>query len=422
MSRTLGTDFMNFSHNDKQILRELGKRVAEISALPEQQQTIRLWKQLNGLKPVRPMVMIDQIPWHEMNVDDELTLQTVDPASQTLETDLRRRLYRWRHLRGDSVIEPRITVAPALSGTGFGLAIDEERAISDSQNDVVGHLYHDQLATSEDLLKIQRPQIRHDVAETTRRVNRVREIFDGILGVEVAGEVPMFNIWDMIVMWRGAEAVLVDLGERPEHLHALMARATDAFVARAEQWEALGLLTKHNDWVHCTGAFTRELPAAGYDPEQPRMRDMWACGMAQIFSSVSPAMHQEFELDYLNPVYARFGRVYYGCCEPLDGKMHLVRKIPNLRKVSMSPWVSQVAGAEAIGREFVFSRKPSPAFLAVDHWDATAVERDLRETVATCARYGCPLELILKDISTVRYQPERLWEWADTAMRVVGAQ
>ena len=71
MSRTLGTDFMNFSHNDKQILRELGKRVAEIAALPEQQQTIRLWKQLNGLKPVRPMVMIDQIPWHEMNVDDD---------------------------------------------------------------------------------------------------------------------------------------------------------------------------------------------------------------------------------------------------------------------------------------------------------------------------------------------------------------
>ena len=27
--------------------------------------------------------------------------------------------------------------------------------------------------------------------------------------------------------------------------------------------------------------------------------------------------------------------------------------------------------------------------------------------------------LILKDISTVRYQPQRLWEWSDVAMRLV---
>jgi hypothetical protein len=25
---------------------------------------------------------------------------------------------------------------------------------------------------------------------------------------------------------------------------------------------------------------------------------------------------------------------------------------------------------------------------------------------------GCHVELILKDISTVRYQPQQLWEWA----------
>jgi hypothetical protein len=404
------------------VLRELGRQVAEIAALPAQRQTIDLWKQLNALRSTRPMVMIDQIPWHEMNVDDELTLRTIDPASQALETELRRRLYRWRHLRGDSVIEARMPVAPALSDTGFGLAIEEDRAVTDSQNDVVGHSYHDQLATSEDLLKIQRPHIQYDVAETARRVDRLRELFDGILDVEVAGELPMFNIWDLIVMWRGAEAVLMDLGDRPEHLHQLMARATDAYVARVEQWEALGLLTKHNDWVHCTGAFTDQLPASGYDPAKPRMCDIWACGMAQIFSSVSPAMHQEFELDYLNPVYARFGHVYYGCCEPLEGKMHLVRKIPHVRKISMSPWVNQAAGAEAIGRDFVFSRKPSPAFLAVDHWDPKAVDRDLRETVATCKRYGCPLELILKDISTTRYQPQRIWEWADIAMKVVGEE
>ena len=50
-----------------------------------------------------------------------------------------------------------------------------------------------------------------------------------------------------------------------------------------------------------------------------------------------------------------------------------------------------------------------------------AVAQDLRDTITACDRHGCPLELILKDISTVRYQPQRLWEWADVAMRLVGA-
>jgi len=130
-------------------------------------------------------------------------------------------------------------------------------------------------------------------------------------------------------------------------------------------------------------------------------------------------MHQEFWLDYASRWFSRFGLGYYGCCEPLDGKIDIIRGVPNVRKISMSPWVDEERGAERIGRDFVFSRKPNPAFLARHPWDPAAVEEDLRETLQACARHGCPVELILKDISTVTYQPQRLWEWADVAMRVV---
>jgi hypothetical protein len=151
---------MAFTQTDVQILRDLGAQVAEIAALPEQQQTIALWKRLNGLRPARPMVMIDQIPWHEMNVDDALTLRTAEPACQAVETQLRRMLFRWKFLRVDSVIDARITVPPVLTGADYGLGIDEDRAVSDIQNDIVGHCYHDQLATREDLQNIRRPDIR----------------------------------------------------------------------------------------------------------------------------------------------------------------------------------------------------------------------------------------------------------------------
>lgn len=93
--------------------------------------------------------------------------------------------------------------------------------------------------------------------------------------------------------------------------------------------------------------------------------------------------------------------------------------IPNVRKVSMSPWTNQERGAEQIGRDYVFSRKPSPAMVAVDTFDAEAVRRDLLQTKGICDKHDCPLEIILKDISTVRYEPWRLTEWARVAMEVV---
>ena len=143
-------------------------------------------------------------------------------------------------------------------------------------------------------------------------------------------------------------------------------------------------------------------------------------GLAQMFSTVSPAMFQEYEVDYTRRICERFGLVYYGCCDPLDRKMKQVRMIPNVRKVSMSPWADQTRGAAEIGRDFVFSRKPNPALLAFDTFDPEDIRRDLTATIKVCEQYHCPLEIILKDLSTLRYQPERLFQWANVAMQVVG--
>ncbi len=139
-----------------------------------------------------------------------------------------------------------------------------------------------------------------------------------------------------------------------------------------------------------------------------------------MFSTVSPAMFKEFEVDYASKICARFGLVYYGCCDPLDLKMNEVRLIPNVRKISMSPWVNEERGAEAIGSAFVYSRKPNPALLAMEGFDPELVRADLAATRKVCEKCGCPLEFILKDICTVRDQPLRLFEWARIAMEVVG--
>ena len=75
---------------DNAIIRKLAASVAEIAALPVQEEKRALWRELNALKPARPMVMIDQVCWNEMNIDDELTLLCIDDECRVYEQQLRR--------------------------------------------------------------------------------------------------------------------------------------------------------------------------------------------------------------------------------------------------------------------------------------------------------------------------------------------
>ena len=246
------------------------------------------------------------------------------------------------------------------------------------------------------------------------------DLFGDSIEMRPWASVPYLGIWDIITTWMGAENLLMALMDRPEFMHRLARKLSRGHLHKLDQLEELGVLGGPQSLIHCTGAYTDELPADGYDPAKPRAKDRWMFGLAQILGSVSPAMYDEFEITYSKPICERFGLVYYGCCEPLHGKMEQVRKLPRVRKVSMSPWADQERGAEEISGDYVFSRKPNPALLAATRFDADAIRKDLTATRDVCAEHGCPLELIQKDISTVCYEPQRLFDWARIAMEVVG--
>lgn len=405
---------------DAAVVRELAGRVAEVAALPVQEEKRALWRKLNALKPRRPMVMIDQICWNELAASPELTLRCADAECRAHEEHLRRTLYQWAHFPVDMVVEPFVRVHKAIHNTGFGVQVQEKVVITDPTNDVVSHCYENQLKTEDDLAKIREPRISHDEAETRRRVAVGHELFDGILEVRPTGVDPYLSVWDPLSTWMGVQNALYALVDRPDFMHRLVGRLTDGYMSMLDQLEGQGLLCGPQSLIHCTGAYTDELPAPGYDPARPRTKDLWVFGLAQMFSTVSPGMFREFEVDYVSRLCARFGLVYYGCCDPLDRKMAEVRRIPKVRKVSMSPWVNEERGAAEIGGRFVYSRKPNPAFLATDPFHPDQVRADLVATRKVCEKHGCPLEFILKDISTIRHEPERLAEWGRVAMEVAG--
>jgi hypothetical protein len=140
--------------------------------------------------------------------------------------------------------------------------------------------------------------------------------------------------------------------------------------------------------------------------------------MAQMFSTVSPAAHDEFDVQYSLPLAKRCARTYYGCCEPLHDRIDVLKQYPNLRKVGCSPWADVERTAEALGSSCVLSRKPNPAHVAIST-DPAQIRQEIEETVRICLKYGTPCDITLKDISTVSYKPENLIVWAETASAVL---
>ena len=417
---------------DVAVVRELAAKVAEIAALPVQQERIREWQALNGLKPERPMAMIDEIPWHELRTAgvagaDELVTRTSHPFAQELETKLLRELYRWNHLRVDMVVEDYVDIKKVINRPGWGIRITEDTINQGEGSAIQSHAYSDQLENPEDIEKFREPELSLDVAATAEIEARAHECLDGILGVRMQGwhgfegNQLAYCIWDDIEQFRGTEPILMDLMDRPEHLHAIAKRYLEVRMAELDQLEAKGLLGYDQDRIHCTGAQNSLIPAAGFDAAKPRAKDVWICGRSQLFVSVSDTMFNEFVPPYYQPYYERFGIAQFGCCDPLHNRIDAIRTIPNVRKISISAWAKIGKAAESIGPDFVYSRKPNPAMVAMDEWVPEIAEKDFREVLEVTKANGCPVEFTLKDISTARKDPVRLWEWAQIAERMTRA-
>ncbi len=406
---------------DVETLRRLGEETAAVARLGVHREKAGMWRALNDLQPVRPMVWINEIPWHEMNVDDELSLRCSDGWARELEERLRQTLYQWRHMPADMIVNDTIECPLAISSTGIGVEEQVDVVRTDDRNPVVSRHFHIQIREPKDIRIIRDPVVTHDQARTELAFQTMRSIFGDVIEVRKVGRKHFwFTPWDNLIRVWGVEEAMVDLIDRPEMVNAFVSRFVEASLKELEQYERLNLLSlgSNNTRVGSGGyGYTGGLPAAGYDPARVRPADMWGCSNAQIFSEVSPEMHWEFALRHDLPWLERWGLNYYGCCEQLDGKMEIMRRIPRLRKISMSPWVRLERAAKVVGADYVFSRKPSPAVLAEHEWRPERARAELAEALQ--ATRGLYVEVIMKDVSTVRYEPRRLWDWARIAMEEV---
>jgi hypothetical protein len=237
--------------------------------------------------------------------------------------------------------------------------------------------------------------------------------------VRLSGVVFHAGIWDRIAQARSVESILYDIIDRPDFIVKVAEKFLSLSMSTLDQCEELGLLDAGEQLIHCSGAYTNELPTKDYDPDKTKAKDCWAFAMAQIFATVGPWHHEMLEIDIMKPLFERFGLLYYGCCEALHQKIDIIRKISNVRKISISPWADFDVSAYKISGDYVFSGKAHPAYIASGDLQTESAAKQIKHMIDACKTNNTPCEIILKDVSTVSGKPQVLTQWEKLTMDLV---
>ncbi len=407
------------SISDKERLRSLAERVATIAHSSQNAVKRARWTAHNDLHgDGTPMILAETCGLYqsgEWSLESELQCQ--QDWARGVERQLLMQLQLVEQVEDDTVLEPRFTVAWHASSTDYGVQTVVQRA--EDAEGMGAYRWEPPLKRfPEDLDKLQPRRFTHDEATTLAWRDHLAEVFDGLLTVEIRGS--GLHWWSLgltgtAVNLVGLDTLMLLMIDDPDSLHRLMQFLHDDALALASYLEQHGLLTLNNknDYVGSGSCgYTKQLPATDYTG-QVRLKDLWVLSESQETVGVGPDMFEEFIFPYQRSLCDRFGLVYYGCCEPVHNRWHILKRLPNLRKISVSPWCDEQQMAEALGHNYVYCRKPNPTLISTPQWDEDAIRADLRRTLSIAG--DCHLEIVMKDVHTLAGRPERLARWVAIA-------
>lgn len=389
------------------ILRDLAKRVADLAADPLQDERRELWRAHNSFERTRPLIICAwEAAWPE---HPEAQSKSQDPFLQPYETVLKQAIFR-QWLGDDTILEPWVTLRASLWSPPNGIW-------------GVGHSYHHSgvaggswkhepaLKELSDLEKMVVPKHEVDEEATAANLARLQEALGGVLPV-VVDRAPVWSGWwadisTALFYLRGLDRFMLDMHDNPQWLHDLLGFMRDGILKAQDEAEAAGDFSLFNGGNQAM-CYSRELP----DPAPTRgvTRDqLWDFCAAQEYALVGPRQHDEFLLQYQLPIIARYGLSAYGCCEDLTHKIDMLRQIPNLRRISVTPVADPGKNAEQIGTDYLISWRPNPADMICCGYYPEKISRIIREGME--AMKGCHVDLNLKDVQTVAHRPEQLRDW-----------
>ena len=402
---------LEIDKRDGETIRSLAADIAELASRPIEQEKRDRWLHHNDLKTGRPLVFCDpENAWHEIIPDS--SLECSGELARRWEFLLRKELFWGTQMHDDRVIQPFFDVPHIFRCTGWGVDVQHLGG-----EDGGAYRWESPVQSAADIDSLHAPEIAVEEEATQRVLALAHELFDGVLSVRLRTKWwwSLGLTWNLAA-WRGLQQLMFDMVDQPDTIHRLMSVLRDGTMSLLDSLESRGLLAPNNDGSYVgSGGFgwTTELPQ--FDEENSvRCADMWGFAESQETVGISPEMFEEFIFPYQNTLLERFGLNCYGCCEPLDNRWHIVKRLPRLRRISVSPWANRAYMAEMLGDRYVYSLKPNPADLAMPEFDGDHIRSVLRKDLL--AARGCRVEIIMKDTHTIRNDPSRVTQWVQIAL------
>ena len=400
---------------DRSILRDLTEQYLAICERPEQQERRRLWRQHNSLKPTRPLIYVRAFAWRELA---EAQCTCVEPVARQFETFFRQRIY-WDSCRDDSIFEPWVTVNAACrtpEGGPWGLPL---RWIASA--DPRGAKRMDPpIKDPADAQRMVKPHHKIDEQETQRRFELLSDAIGDLITINV-DRGPAYQTWNAdistrLAQLRGLDQVMWDMMDRPDWLHDLVRFMRDGILEVHDEAEAAG------DWGLCNHqnqamSYAEELQDPAANQYGLQRRQLWTFCASQEFALVGPDLFDEFILQYQASIFEKFGLLAYGCCEDLTTIIPLLRQLPNLRRIAVSPMANVEKCAAQIRDDYVLSYRPSPADMVSYDFNPERIRRILRHDLGICR--DSHVDITLKDVETVQNDPTRVPRWVTLTRQVI---
>lgn len=404
---------MSISPKDRQILRDLAARQMELATSPRNQQLYQEWMAHGSTKTItRPLIRI------EIGTFEHQLLPVMQRCegeeARAIERRMLRPIINFTQFEDDSLVPDYYAVKLHTRFVPFGLPVKRQETGS------LGHHFipylHD-LEMDEHLLGPSQYAI--DLEGTLAEEQQAQDLFGDILPVRRITDAFYCTPMQDLVHIMNMDDLYIAMLDDEERFQHTLGRLADDYLAFFHLQEKEGLVMSQARMQHlCQGTycFTDELQDG---VQGAKLNGCWLFMDSQETAGVSPAMYRDLVFPAYAKVMSHFGLVSYGCCEASHPIWDdCLSKVPNLRKVSISPWCDEAFMGERLQNTGItFLRKPPATLLGMDtpELDEEAVLNCFRKT-AQAAR-GCKLEIAQRDVYMVGGSAQKVRRYVELARK-----
>ena len=404
---------MGISSNDRQILRDLAKRQMELAASERNQRLYQEWMAYGSSKTtVRPLIRIELRTFAHQLMP---AMQRCEGAeARAIEQRMLSPIINFTQFEDDTLVPDYYAVKLHTRFVPFGLPVKRQ------ESGGLGHHFIPYLYDLEEDGHLLGPsQHTIDLEGTLAEEQQAQDLFGDILPVRRISDAFSCSLMQGIVHIMNMDDMYMAMMDDEERFQSMLNRLADDYLDFFRLQEQQGLVNSHTRMQHLSQGsycFTNELEE-GVSPA--KLSGSWLYMDSQETSGVSPAMYRDLVFPAYAKLMSHFGLISYGCCEACHPIWDdCLSKVPNLRKVSISPWCDEAFMGERLqGTGITFLRKPPATLLGMDtpELDEEAVLNCFRKTAQ--AAKGCKLEIAQRDVYMVGGSAEKVRRYVELARK-----